>query len=67
MRQVALANTMDNFSFVFFRTLEDLFIDRMEQNEEITAKFMNEKDFKNIVCKKLLEEVYEQFHSEEEA
>ena len=47
LRQAAIANTMENFGYVFRKALEGLFIDRMEQNEEITAKFMNEKDFQN--------------------
>lgn len=33
---------MENFRFVFGKTLEQLFIDRMDQNESVTAKFMNE-------------------------
>jgi len=43
LRQAAIANTMENFGYVFRKALEGLFIDRMEQNEEITAKFLNEK------------------------
>lgn len=65
LRQVAVANTMENFGYVFLKTLEDLFIDRMEQNEEIAAKFMNEKDFQQVVGKTLLKQVYEQIRSEE--
>jgi len=65
LRQVAVANTMENFGYVFLKTLEDLFIDRMEQNEEIAAKFMNEKDFQEVVGKSLLKQVYEQIRSEE--
>ncbi len=65
LRQVAVANTMENFGYVFSKTLEDLFIDRMEQNEEIAAKFMNEKDFQQVVGKTLLKQVYEQIRSEE--
>jgi len=64
LRQVALANTMENFGYVFLKSLEDLFIDRMEQNEEITAKFMNEKDFRDVVSRHLLKEVYDQIHEE---
>lgn len=64
LRQHALANTMDNFSFVFEKALENLFIDRMEQNEEITSKFMNEDKFRNIVSKYLLKEVYEKIQSD---
>jgi len=60
LRQAAIANTMENFGYVFRKALEGLFIDRMEQNEEITAKFMNEKDFQDAVTKHLLEQVYSQ-------
>jgi type I restriction enzyme R subunit len=60
LRQAAIANTMENFGYVFRKALEGLFIDRMEQNEEITAKFMNEKDFQNAVTRHLLEQVYRQ-------
>ena len=55
-----MANTIDNFAYVFDKALEGLFIDRMEQNEEITAKFMNDKDFQDAVTKHLLEQVYSQ-------
>jgi type I restriction enzyme R subunit len=64
IRQAAVANTMENFGYVFLRALEGLFIDRMEQNEEITAKFMNEREFQEVVGKHLLKEVYEQVRSE---
>jgi type I restriction enzyme R subunit len=65
LRQAAIANTMENFGYVFRKVLEGLFIDRMEQNEEITAKFMNEKDFQNAVTKHLLEQVYVQIREED--
>ena len=65
LRQAALANTMENFSYVFLKALEGLFIDRMDQNEEITAKFMNEKDFQKVVGQHLLEQVYKQIREEE--
>ena len=60
LRQAALANTMENFSYVFLKALEGLFIDRMDQNEEITAKYLNDKDFQATVGQKLLKDVYEQ-------
>ncbi len=64
LREAAMANPMENFGYIFLKKLENLFIDRMEQNEDITAKFMNEKQFKNIVGKHLLKKVYEQIRSE---
>ena len=64
LRQAALANTMENFGYVFRRALEDLFIDRMDQNEDITAKFMNEDRFREAVSQHLLKEVYERIRNQ---
>lgn len=44
--------------------MEGLFIDRMEQNEGITAKYLNEKDFKDVVSQKLMKEVYDEINKE---
>ena len=46
------------------KALEDLFIDRMDQNEDITAKFMNEDRFREAVSQHLLKEVYERIRSQ---
>ena len=64
LRQAALVNTLDNFGYVFQKALESLFIDRMEQNEQITAKFINEKEFRKVVSKRLMKEVYEQINAD---
>ncbi|MFQ5585785.1 MAG: type I restriction endonuclease subunit R, partial [Thermodesulfobacteriota bacterium] len=63
LRQVARANTLESFGYVFLKALEGLFIDRMEQNEEITAKFMNEKEFQDVVGRVLTKQVYEQIRA----
>jgi len=62
LRRTALANTMENFGYVFLKSLETIFIDRMEQNEEITAKYLNEKEFQEAVGQNLLKQMYEQIH-----
>ncbi len=64
LREAAMANTMENFGYAFRKQLESLFINRMDQNEEITAKFMNEKEFQEAVGKFLLKQVYEQIRAE---
>jgi type I restriction enzyme R subunit len=64
LRQAAEANTKENFGYVFLKALEDLFIDRMDQNEEITAKFLNEKAFQKAVGQHLLNQVYDHFHAD---
>jgi type I restriction enzyme R subunit len=64
LRQAAAANTLDNFRYVFVKALEGLFIDRMEQNEDIFAKYMNDADFRKVVSEHLLKQVYEQIRED---
>jgi len=59
LRQAALVNTMENFGYVFLKALEGIVIDRMESNEGITARYMNDKDFKNAVGEHLMRDVYQ--------
>ena len=53
-------NSIDNFKFVFDKALEGLFIDRMDQNQEIFARYMNDRQFQEIVAATLLRQVYKQ-------
>jgi len=64
LRQAATANAIENFRYVFAKALEGLFIDRMEQNEEIFGKYMKDNDFKNVVSEYLLKQVYEEIRRE---
>jgi type I restriction enzyme R subunit len=64
VRQAALANTIDNFSYVFRRALEGLFIDRMDQNESMFSRFMNDSQFQQVVEERLRREVYEQIRGQ---
>ncbi|HYD00294.1 MAG TPA: hypothetical protein VEB22_03640, partial [Phycisphaerales bacterium] len=60
LRQAAMANTIDNFKFVFGKALEGYFIDRMEGNEDIFNRFMADKEFQKIVEERLRTDVYTQ-------
>ena len=62
-----MANTLENFGYVFRKALEGLFIDRMDQNEEITARYMNEERFREAVSQHLLKDVYEYIRNQEAA
>lgn len=64
LRQAATANTMENFRFVFEKALEGLFIDRMDQNEELFARYMNDPSFQKVVAEHLLRQVYDQIRAE---
>ncbi len=62
----AHANNFENFSAFFARVLEDLFIDRMEGNEEIFNKVMSDPQFRDIAQAHLARAVYERIRRGEE-
>ena len=64
LRKAALVNTLDDFKYVFDKELETLFIERMEGNEEIFAKLMNDDDFRNVAAQYLLRQVYHKIRTE---
>lgn len=66
MQQAAKVNTLDNFGFVFDKVLLNLMIQRMENNEGIVAKFMNDPDFGQAVTDTLRREVYDQIRGSTE-
>lgn len=66
LKTAAQANTLDNFKHVFNRMLEGLFVDRMEGNEEIFGKVMNDPTFRKIASEHLMREVYERLRSKDD-
>ncbi len=58
LKQAAQVNSPDKFSLLFKRLLETLFVERMDQNEEIFARYMNDPGFQEIVARLLGTEVY---------
>jgi type I restriction enzyme R subunit len=64
LRQAAAVNPGDKFELVFKNLLETLFVERMEQNEDIFARYMNDKSFQKIVTKWLADEAYRKFRGE---
>ena len=58
LRQAAAANPGDKFELVFRTLLENLFVERMEQNEEIFIRYMNDKTFQNLVTAWTASETY---------
>lgn len=64
VRDAAVANTIDNFQYIFDKRVDDLFVDRMEQNESITSKFLNDLEFKKVITSFLIKQVYEKVRKE---
>jgi type I restriction enzyme, R subunit len=61
LEQAASANSVDKFQLVFRQILESLFIERMDTNEDLFARFMNENDFQRVVADWLGTQVYQRF------
>lgn len=58
LREAAAANPEDKFELVFRNLLERLFVERMDQNEEIFIRFMNDRSFQRVVTTWMAEEAY---------
>ncbi|QDC10106.1 type I restriction endonuclease subunit R [Oceanicola sp. D3] len=66
LRQAAMVNPGDKFELVFKNLLEALFVERMDQNEEIFARFMNDISFQKVVTGWLSSEAYRKLNSSAE-
>jgi type I restriction enzyme R subunit len=60
LRQAAMINTKENFGLVFLKLMDNLFVDRMDGNEDIFVRVMNDESFKQIVADSLARTVYQQ-------
>ncbi len=63
LRQAVMANSIENFEPVFNKQLENLFAERMDGNEEIFMRLMNDEAFKNIAASYLMRAVYQQIRT----
>ncbi|KPV54318.1 type I restriction endonuclease subunit R, partial [Kouleothrix aurantiaca] len=59
LKQAAQVNAPDKFALLFNRLLESLFVERMDQNEEIFGRYMNDRSFQKAVAELIAAEVYE--------
>lgn len=58
IRQAAENNPIGKFQLVFSEILESLFIERMDLNEDLFAKYMNDPEFKELASEWLGQQVY---------
>ena len=58
LRRAAASNPQDRFSLVLAGALETFFVERMDQNEELFARYVNDADFRKVVTSWATSEVY---------
>ena len=56
--QAAAVNPADKFELVFRNLLERLIVERMDQNEEIFVRYMNDASFKQVLISWMAAEAY---------
>lgn len=67
LQQAAQVNSADKFSLLFNQMAESLFIERVDQNEAIYARYMNDHDFQKLVSEWLVSEVYQRLTGSKQA
>ena len=67
LAEAAIVNPQEKFSLLFSSLLQNLFMERMEQNEDIFARFMNEIEFQNLVSEWISEKAYTRLRAEHAA
>jgi type I restriction enzyme R subunit len=60
LRQAVVANSIENFEPVFNQQLENLLIERMDGNEDIFVRLMNDEAFRRVAASHLMRAVYQQ-------
>ena len=67
LRQAVMANSIENFEPVFNKPLENLFSGRIDGNEEIFVRLMNDESFRTVAVSHLMRAVYQQVRQAMEA
>ena len=64
LRQTAAVNPESKFGLVFKNLIERFFVERMDQNEEIFVRYMNDTPFQNVVTDWMASEAFRRLRSE---
>jgi len=64
LRRAAAVNPEDKFELVFKNLLERLFVERMDQNEEIFVRYMNDASFQRVVSAWMTSEAYRRLRAD---
>ena len=64
--QTANANPLDKFELGIRSLIESLMIQRLEENDRIVSRYMDDKDFQDTVFGRLAQEIFEEIQEREE-
>ena len=64
LRRAAEVNPGDKFELLFKSVIDRLFVDRMDQNEDIFVRFMNDATFQKVVTAWMAEQAYRRLRAQ---
>ena len=67
LKTQAKANKLDTFKFAFEETFLEKLIERMEQNQEIFEKILEDQSFGNLVKELMMKNVYQRLKQDNAA
>lgn len=59
-RQKAKANTYENFALSLKQPMQGIVIDRMDRNEDIVSRYLNDSEFQSAVFEQLARRLYDE-------
>ncbi|AKU91179.1 type I restriction endonuclease subunit R [Vulgatibacter incomptus] len=62
--QRAKANPLDNFALAMKGKVEGLMVDRMDQNQEIVTRYLNDSQFQDLAFRLLVKRIYDEIRGE---
>jgi type I restriction enzyme R subunit len=63
----AMANRLDNFELAMKPKVEELMMDRMDQNQEIVNRYLNDPAFQSTTLKAIVKQIYNEIRRGESA
>ncbi|MBK7070909.1 MAG: type I restriction endonuclease subunit R [Myxococcales bacterium] len=61
--QRARANPLDNFALAMKGKVEGLMVDRMDQNQEIVTRYLNDPQFQDLAFRLLVKRIYDEIRA----
>ncbi len=59
VKRWAEANPLDGFALAMKGKLRDAVVDRLDKNDRIATRYLNEEEFQNVAFKELVKRIYE--------
>jgi len=60
IRKRAQANAFDNFALALRQPIEGLIIDRMERNEQLVTRYLNNPEFQEVLFRMMAQRIYDE-------